>query len=266
MAQAVRDVLSRRLDDARQGPAMVAALRLAGAGPVSAILAWVVLAVAAVGLRLAAEPLGLPTDTEQAYSPGFWIYEAAGDAMVAVAAGVALHAMLLGRAPDLRRPGVLAFMGLMFAMELFWSGAYVLLFEGIMRAGDPDPTIGSAAAKLVSWAAVAGFPGFFFARLLLWPIGLLIGEPDLTPRRSWARMRGWTVGYIGAWLGLFMGIAVVALGPDLMIERFAGRSETTAAHVANIVMNVILAAALTALSAVAYERRASSKRLADVFD
>ena len=44
---------------------------------------------------------------------------------------------------------------------------------------------------------------WIYVRLMLWPIGALMGEPTVTPARSWALMRGQVAGFI---------IAVIILG------------------------------------------------------
>lgn len=251
--------MSQRLEEARQGPVIVAALRLAAGGPAQAWVAWAVMALASVGLRLAADPLGLPTDSEQAFTPGYWIYEAGANLLAAVGTAFGLHAILRGRAPDPRRPGVLAFIGLMFLMEMYWSATSVLLFV------PADSTL-ALIGKMAAWAAAVGVAGLLFARLLLWPMGFLIGEAGLTPRRSWKRMRGWTLHYLGAWLGIFMAALVIALGVLFAIERAAGDSDTLLGDAVDRIWTMAMMAVFTALSAVAYQRRAAIEALADVFD
>jgi hypothetical protein len=252
---------SARLEEARTGSAIVAALRLAAAGPRAAAMAWIGLAVVLAAWEFAARAMGLPTDSEKAGTWGFWAHEATADAFATIASAIGLHAILRGRAADLRRPGVLAFVALMFLMELFWSAASALLF------GLPTITVEATAGKLLVLTAAGSVAAFFFTRLLLWPVGLLLGRAELTPRRSWARMRGWTAVYIGSWLGLFAPVLVMALGAYSLVERFAGQ-DSPAEDVSDVIFGALLTALLTALSAVTYERRmgAASESLAEVFD
>jgi hypothetical protein len=253
--------VSARLEEARSGSAIVAALRLAAAGPRVAALAWIGLAVALTAWHAAAKAMGLPTDSEKAGTWGFWTYEATADAFDALASAIGLHAILRGRAPDVRRPGVAAFVGVMWLMELFWSAASALLF------GVPTVSFEATAGKMLVLLVAGSAAAFVFARLLLWPVGLLLARPELTPRRSWMRMRGYTTAYVGSWLGLFTPVLVLALAAYGLVERVAG-PDSPAADVADILFAAALTAILTALSAVAYERRmgVASESLADVFD
>lgn len=255
--------MTARLEEARAGSAIVATLRLAAAGPATAAVAWVLLAVAYVALELGAQALGVATKTEKgALTTGYWLYRAGSDAATAIASIVGLHAILRGRAPDPRRPAVLAVIGLMFLVELYWSVLDALMF------GVAPVSFAATAGKIIAWTAGVGLGAALFTRLLLWPVGLLLGRTDLPPRRSWARMRGWTLGYLGAWFGLFGAGLVVGLAILAMVERVTGQSESVAETVADNIVSAALTAMATALSAVAYERRmgTDSESLADVFD
>lgn len=253
--------MTTRLDEARAGAAVVAAVRLAGAGPRVAAMAWIGLAVLLTAWEFAAKAIGLPTDNEKAGTWGFWAYEATADAVNATASAIGLHAILRGDAPDFRQRAVLAFIGLIFLTDLFWSVASAVLFS------QPTPSFTAALAKMVGLIGVIGAVGFLFTRLLLWPIGLLLGRADLTPRRSWSRMRGWTGGYVGSWLGLLAPVLVLALVAYGLIERLLGQ-DSPAEEVADMIFGAGLTALLTALGAVAYERRmgVQSESLAEVFD
>jgi hypothetical protein len=52
---------------------------------------------------------------------------------------------------------------------------------------------------------------WLYARLLLWPIGALAGNPDMTARRSWDRMNGYVTGF---------AVAVIAINLPMTLATF----------------------------------------------
>lgn len=148
-------------------------------------------------------------------SPTFLVYVAGVSVLNAVfIAGVVR--MLLGRGAGAWRPdaGMAAYLAFSAA-----SG----LASGLLLASVPPPP-----ANPADEAAVAAYGGSALAfllaapvlvwaalRLLLWPIGLLMGERALTLSRAWALMRRAVAGYLGA-------VVVLAGAPTLLAVWLGG--------------------------------------------
>ena len=109
---------------------------------------------------------------------GFWV--CVGLLTAATLGDSAITVLGLGHVADFRGAGISATRAGLAAMELRQAGVL-------------------AAQALVAW---------IYVRLMLWPIGALMGEAAVTPARSWALMRGQVAGFV---------IAVIILSAPLFL-------------------------------------------------
>lgn len=135
-------------------------------------------------------------------------------AVSAVLAALALRLFLV-RGPGWIRPdrGFWICAGLLAAATL---GSSAITVFGLSPVIDPRAMGGEAiratlAARELRQGEVVIAQlvlGWIYVRLMLWPIGALVGKAAVTPARSWALMRGQAAGFI---------IAVIILGaPDFL--------------------------------------------------
>lgn len=242
------------------GSLAVAAYRTAFSRQPVAWGAWGALLVVTLGLDLVARRGGVSLDGSR-IDAGFLTYSVIDSLWSALASGVALHAYLTGRGPARLGVGYFSFVGLITATELLWL---CLFFFGMPRPppDNPDPALAGRAALMLLILVLGGISCI---RLLLWPIGRLLGRPPSTPRASWQAMRGMLGTYIGAsilvalpffMLVMVVGGAATAAGGHTLISTFLLR-----------VVDVGMTAAATALSAEVWRRRVGDPkaRLAEVF-
>lgn len=232
------------------------ALRMLGRQPPTGWAGWGVLLAAGLVLDFSARAAGVDVGGMR-HDTGFWAYSALDDILTAAASGWALCWLLGGSPPKGRGYGV--FVLLAGLTELYWDVS-AQAFTG------EDGTPLSRALRTLASIAMMGGGILILTRLLLWPIGHLIGEP-VTPAGSWRRMEGQVLKYFLAIVlltfpvfGVSMLLFVQPLG-EVGVEGSAGTIAL------NRVMATASTAAATALSAAMWRRRkgATSERLADVF-
>lgn len=230
------------------------ATRLLGAGVRLVQLHWKPLAVLAVvltaltvAIRLAARVAGASA-SGIAFTTGYVVYEA----LVAVATGIVSGLMLRvfladGKklAPD--RP-LMAYTGLVAAAALV-----SVITVTIMTSSDPGEGM-AEALKVPVGAALTLASIYVFTKLLLWPIGVLLGDATMTPRRSWSLMHKASWGYIFA-----MVLAFLALLPIYVILMLPMGGDADTAPVPFVVVEhlatSVWVAVSTAVAAAVYRAR-----------
>ncbi len=141
--------------------------------------------------------------------------ELAGHVLPATVSGLAIR-MYLGRGREAwrldgafwRYVGVITLLSLAPVMLTVWVSA---LWAGgaptLTTAFLSEAVLALAAFVLLLWATL---------RLLLWPVGRLMGEADMSPERSWSLMRGGVVGYFGASVLLTAPMFMLSMIPAVM--------------------------------------------------
>jgi hypothetical protein len=183
---------------------------LLGAGFRAAVARWpLVLALWAVegvwssAPRLVRRAAGL-APTFPLHSPAWF---AQGLLLAIVSAGLAALTLRLFLVPGRGwwRPG-----------RGFWICAGLLLLAGLGASaqtlltlhGRPSRDLGLLLQQQALMYGSLLVLDWIYVRLLLWPIGALVGEPGMTPGRSWALMRGQVAGFV---------VAVVVLNLPLVL-------------------------------------------------
>lgn len=231
-------------------------MKLALAGPPAVWRMWVAYAAAGMAWEQLAQAMGAPLTTALV-APTQWLLVAGMTLLGALIVGAAMHVMVMGEPPRLDRR-YLFFILLWSAMEAYWTGLALLA---------PAESVGATERVARSALLVIGLAGGVFAlsRLVLWPIGLLVGA-GLTARDSWVRMRGQVIPYL-------IAVLLLSLPPSLVlvIAAAAGGAGEVPPIVANLVAQLAETAvvALTAsLNVVMYRRLGDRalERLGEVFD
>ncbi|MEW5686637.1 MAG: hypothetical protein AB1942_17100 [Pseudomonadota bacterium] len=238
------------------GPLALAALRALGRQPTAAWAAWGVLLTAGMALDFSARAAGVDVGGDRA-DAGLWAYSALEDALTAAVSGWALCWLLTGAAPKGRGFGL--FVMLLALTELYWDAA-AQAFPGD-EADTAEFLLGSLGAVLLIGGGV-----FVLTRLMLWPIGGLIGD-SVTPGVSWTRMEGQVLKYFAAVVLLTFPVMLVnwtLFAQPIGRLGVSGSAETIAL---DRVWSTLETALATGVSAVMWRRRqgATSERLGDVF-
>lgn len=205
------------------------ALQLAGAG-LQAIwrhiapmtLLALVATVLATGLAVGAREAGVSLSDDD-LSVGHWSYELLKALAAAVVSGLALRVLLPGPGAGRLRldRGFAAYVGLVAAARFVAA----LLF-GLLGGGQDPDGAGEVILFLLAGVVSVVLTFFVYARLLLWPIGRLMGEA-VPPARSWALMRGATLGYLLAIVLTFVPTVIpyvimsISLGLDMGVDTAA---------------------------------------------
>lgn len=233
-------------------------MKLALAGPPAVWRMWVAYAAAGAAWELLAQAMGVSLTTPPV-APMQWLFVAGPTLLGGLILGAAMHVMVTGEPPRLDRR-YLVFILLSAAMEAYWTGVVLLA---------PQESAG-AVERLARFALlIVGMAGgvFVLSRLVLWPIGLLVGA-GLTVRDSWVRMRGQVIPYLIAAL-------LLSLPPSLVLVMAGAARAEGAGEVPPILAIAVAHLAATALVAltasldvVMYRRRAGKalERLGEVFD
>ena len=164
--------------------------------------------------------------------------------MVGLLTGVALRAMLdrgwAAWKPDL---GLAA-----YALIVMLLGAVPEAVTYLVQV----PAHGAPQAVLLPFAAAASLSLAFAAvlawvvlRLTLWPIGLLMGDAEMTPSRSWALMRGSVLRFLLAALLLAAPVFILNL-MVVMLTQPQGRLISQVAAAPLLSLMALLAAAVAA--------------------
>lgn len=99
------------------------------------------------------------------------------------------------------------------ALTLASLAVTVMGFLGRFMHGPSATVLNELALQIPTWTVCAS--------LMLWPVGLLIEDPEMSPQRSIALMRGNVRAYVVAYLlllgGLIAGMAIVAV-PALFLH------------------------------------------------
>lgn len=120
-----------------------------------------------------------------------------------LAAGLAIRAMLGGRSRWTIDGPFLVFLGL-YGMSTLATLLVGDLFELTSRWIAPLPALALTLAGVVVMFVVL----WAYARLILWPVGRLMGDEAFSAARSWRLMRGAVGAYI---LGLILVVAAPAI-------------------------------------------------------
>lgn len=248
-------------DDVREGAPAGAAVRLLFAAPREVWIALGLLLVFDVALHLVAVRLGVPVD-KPGLSAGFFAYQVIVALASSAGVGVALHTFITGRPPFRLGAGFAAFWAFTAGLSIVSNVLATLVVS--QRDGEP----GQLALWSVLAVALIGVGVFVSIRLLLLPIGWLVGDRGVTPRAAWARMRGQVLSYIGAIILLSLPTTFVVLG----VAAARGDPGDAPLGPLMVLLNEVLvltyAAATAALDAVMYLRHARDpqRRLGEVFD
>lgn len=248
----------------RDGSLAGAAVRSLTSAPREVWIALAALLAFNVSVRLVAGRLGIAVD-EFSLAPGYVAYAAIEGLAAAAGVGLVMYSFLTGHPPARLGRGFASFVGFTAGVSLLSTALIGFAFSS---AGGP-PTSASPELALRFLVVSVGLIGgiVVFVRLLLLPIGWLVGQP-LTLATAWARMRGQVMGYIGATIILSLPVTLLVM----LVAGAAGAAKGAPPSVPVMIVEealVILYAAITAaLNAVMYLRRAGDpqQRLGEVFD
>lgn len=228
-------------------------------------LATLGLATCATGLggQLVAGRMGIPLTGVEATGP-YLAYLVATTLVTSVLSAMGLRALVRGRdrwfkvdAPLLAGAAVLG------ALTLGFVGINLGFVQLTRSSPDPGQTLAWALLAMVGYAVVI----YASLRLALWPIGIMMERPDVTPARSWRLMRKATRGLV---------LGNVVLGAPLVAVSIAGSGLLTADLAAGAlgpmrilitVLGVAFAYGGSGLIATIYDLRVTGRSgVADVFD
>lgn len=177
------------------------------------LLAMAALGAASAHLLQTCKPLTLDPGRLTAAAMA---YELAIEAAQALLSAVAIRILLgrRGRAWDFDR-GLLIYIGLIVASGMAYKAVELLFPHKAPLHGVAPDWAGLGAAIGVMIALWRGF-----ARLILWPIGALVGEP-VTPARSYFVMQGAVWPFISGLLLLTVPIALLGTLIKLALDHRA---------------------------------------------
>lgn len=196
------------------------------------------LAAATVAVRLAARAVGAATAGADLTLESL-AYEALVAAATGLVSGLMLRVLLAeGRARLAADRGLLGYAGLSAA-----AGLLSALVAGVVTGADPSAGL-VEALRVPLGALTLLVLVFVFARLILWPIGVLMGEPALTPGRSWVLMGGAVWAYV-----LALVLAFLALLPIYVVLMVPMAGDADTAPVVFVVVEHLATAAWVAVCA-----------------
>ncbi len=254
----------------RDGGLAGATLRTLTTAPREVWVALAALLAFNVSLRLVAGRLGIAVD-DFSVKPGYIAYVVIEGLAAAACVGLVMHSLLTGHPPPRLGRGFLGFVGFTGGVSLLSTALVAFVFASSVGAsGGASAGAGAEGVALRFGVVAVGLVGgiFVFVRLLLLPIGWLVGERGLTPSVAWGRMRGQVTAYIGATIILSLPITLMVM----LVAGAAGAAEGAPLSPPVMILGealVILYVAVTAaLNAVMYLRRAGDpqQRLSEVFD
>ncbi|HEY8572168.1 hypothetical protein [Phenylobacterium sp.] len=158
-----------------------------------AILA-LILAAATAAIRLSTRELGAPVSASSfdALKPAYFAYEGLVALATSVVTGLMIRAMLQeGRGRFALDRGLVIYVVLAMVASVI-----SIALTGFVAASDPSEM--AQAFGVFAFFAVLIALIYVFTKLLLWPMGYLLGDGTITARRSWALMKHTTWAYIGA--------------------------------------------------------------------
>jgi hypothetical protein len=171
-----------------------------------ALALWIAGFALAVGQR-AVRDWGVATLPHPGLSPA-WLGEALlRDVAAAILAALALRLFLVP-GPRWWRPdrGFAACVALLTLASVALGAQGLLTIAAGRGSGLPE-----LFGRQLLWAATAVLLFWVFVRLLLWPVGALLGDAKVTPRRSWSLMEGYVGGYVLAVIVINLPILLVSL-------------------------------------------------------
>lgn len=180
-----------------------AGLKLARQHWLGMLVIWVVLSVLAYGMGQAMVSMGLLTVS--ATSPHFLGVMGASAVITATVTAIT-YRTLLGRPPFSFDGGVLAYIGLMTVLTLVPTVGMRLVTGA--PPTDPGDTQAMMAYSMrgLGVGLVYLIGALVFIKLMLWPIGLAVGDRDVTPGVSWKLTHR-------AFWGFILGAILLALVP-----------------------------------------------------
>lgn len=223
---------------------------------------WVAQGVANTAVTVAAGQAVNPQSPAGTW--GYMVYSVAIAVLGAVAATVAMRLMLEGPRRWLRLDRRFLECAAILAASTAASSAGSALITMNPQDAEADP----GGFLLRTLLVLGGYLGFLYAwlKLTLWPIGRLMGRPEVTPPRSWRLMRKATRGLVLGYVIFGMPIGVVAL---VAMPAFNAAKAWTLGP-SSIAMNFASAAfsiAVYGLAAAIYRIRvAAPASVADVFE
>jgi len=151
--------------------------------------------------------------------------------------------------------------GLLALGQLLPSAAFDLVAGGrgvpIESAAQVYLLLGRSAAALAAW--------YVSAKLILWPLGRLVGRADLTPGRSWFLMRRTVRSLFLVWL--LTGFPTLLAWDAMKLLRFDLQSLPTAYLIADACLNGATGLVTGAVVVAIYRRRVGDEpSLAEIFD
>lgn len=157
--------------------------------------------------------------------------------------------VLLNRPPVRPIAGLAGYAGLVAAAA--FAQALPFLAVGNLRlfaAEDP----GALALRLLAVSLAVVAPLLIYIRLVLWPVGVLTGEP-IRPARSWRLMRGATLRFLGA--------AALLAAPPLAVSTVTGfafiKDHNLPAELVAVVFAALANLAVAAVTAAVFAEKAN---------
>jgi hypothetical protein len=185
------------------------------------VLIWVASAGIAIAINVGANHLG-PDWSVPNRSPSYLAVQLLFGLNFAFAATVYLQALTgwLGNVAGdakVRTANLLKYVGLVTLGGLALTTASLVTDSGRADAQSAGHFFLMAIVGLALSVVIL----FVTIRLVLWPAGMLLGRPDITPRGSWRLMRGASGGLFGANVPMFFLIVI-----PLVIAEFAWHIRT----------------------------------------
>ncbi len=207
----------------------------------AALVLWLAISTMSAGVELAARATGLQTDAP-AVSGAYLGYLFATAFVSSLGSLLAARLFLQGRAGLLRVDrGLIEALGLLAGMTALvsWSASlYAVAMAG--SAQSPQNALAMGVGGAVAYLAMA----YVLLKVTLWPIGRLMGRPEVTPGRSWRLMRKATRGVILAY--------VLAIVPLMVVSGVLGGMGMLDPGAASIVPVVAVQAAAVGYLVMAY--------------
>lgn len=244
------------------------ALKLARAHLVPMLAIWVAMSLVAAGQTYLIRSLDiLSAPLLSSRYLGFTLI----GALVNAVFSAVTYRVLLGRRPLGLEGSALAGLGVLVLVGLV--PALLLKLAVGVPSGDTSDTQAMMATGLRSLGAFAVILvlAFVWLKLLLWPIGLVVGDPEVTAGVSWKLTHR-------AYWGYIIGAVLLAAIPYIIVlvitlgARAAGGATSAASAAANVPLTVapfsaLLAIAFNAVAAALFHlRRGPEGDPAGVFD
>lgn len=227
----------------------------------------VVLGVATCAIGLGGQSLAVALDvpvTSVKFTAEYVAYVVATTLPTSLLSAMALRALVRGPEGWFRLDGPLVTAAAVLgAMTLVIMGMSALFTQAVTGSPEPGQALGLALLMM------AGYVGLLYGatKLSLWPIGIMMEQPSVTPAQSWRLMKNATRGLILGYVVLAIPLVIVAGSGSALMAKGAPGAGLTPLHIATTILGVAFAYCTSGLTATIYDLRVTSRAgVAEVFD